>query len=308
MNHIPINTIIIKTITMKTIATLIAACWICTATATESQQEEITAYEGYRLVWHDEFNGEGRLSDDWSYEKGFVRNHELQWYQQDNARLSGGCLVIEGRKERVATPHYDAGSESWQHNREYAEYTSSCVITQGRQEFRYGRFEVRAKIPVASGAWPAIWLLGNRWEWPNNGEIDMLEYYIKNGQPSILANACWGSPRRWEAVWDESVTPFTHFTSKDPDWADKFHVWRMDWDKDFIRLFLDDELLNTIELSKTANQGFQGNRHNPFSNDEEGFGAYILLNLAIGSNGGTPDDKAFPLKYLIDYVRVYQKM
>ncbi len=80
----------------------------------------------------------------------------------------------------------------------------------------------------------------------------------------------------------------------------------MDWDKDFIRLYLDDRLLNEIDLSKTVNGGSRGNIENPFSNDIKDFGFYILLNLAIGSNGGTPDENAFPMKYEIDYVRIYQ--
>ena len=175
----------------------------------------------YRLVWSDEFEVDGRPSKDWTFERGFKRNQELQWYQSQN------------------------------------------------------------------------------------GEIDMMEYYIKDGVPSILANACWGSTERWKAVWDSVVMPFTHFTEKDPDWADKFHICRMDWDKDFIRLYLDDELLNEIDLSKTQNQGSDGNTENPFSNEAPGFKHYLLLNLAIGSNGGELDISQFPLRYYIDYVRVY---
>lgn len=271
-----------------------------------AKHSAVPSYDGYQLVWHDEFDIDGRPGSDWSAETGFIRNNELQWYQADNATVSGGCMDIEGRKERLSNPNYSAGSSDWRSNRQYAEYTSSCMTTQNSRTFMYGRFEVRAKIPVATGSWPAIWLLGNKWEWPMNGEIDILEYYIKNGSPSILANACWSSPRKWDAVWDESVTPFTHFTSKDADWAKKFHLWRMDWDKDFIRIYLDGELLNEVDLSATVNQGYKGNHMNPFSNNEENFGAYILLNLAIGSNGGEPDTSKFPLHYYIDYVRVYQ--
>lgn len=270
------------------------------------KDESATVYDNYTLVWHDEFNTDGRPSDDWTAEQGFVRNEELQWYQADNATVKDGCLDIEGRKQRIVNNNYVSGSSDWKTNRQYAEYTSSSVTTQNSHVFKYGRFEIRAKIPTTTGAWPAIWLLGNKWEWPMNGEIDILEYYIKNGAPSILANACWSSPRQWEAVWDESVTSFTHFTSKDSKWADKFHLWRMDWDKDFIRIYLDGELLNEVDLSTTANQGYAGNYKNPFSNDEDGFGAYILLNLAIGSNGGTPDTSRFPIHYYVDYVRVYR--
>lgn len=264
------------------------------------------AQQDYQLVWSDEFDVEGKTSDDWTYEHGFVRNEELQWYQSQNAYVKDGCLVIEGRRERFPNPYYVAGSRDWRTNREFVDYTSSCLTTRLSHQFLYGRVEVRAKIPTATGAWPAIWLLGNKWDWPQNGEIDMMEYYIKEGRPSILANACWSSDKRWTAVWDSAVIPFTHFTDKDPAWADKFHIWRMDWTRQYIRLYLDDELLNEIDLSQTFNQGYEGNTENPFANTVPGFGHYLLLNLAIGSNGGTPDITQFPLRYYIDYVRVYQ--
>ena len=92
--------------------------------------------------------------------------------------------------------------------------------------------------------------------------------------------------------------PFSKFLKKDPKWAEKFHVWKMEWTTDFIKIYLDDELLNTISLSETKNpDGF-----NPFHQPH-----YILLNLAIGGNGGDPSATTFPRKYEVDYVRVYQK-
>ena len=270
-------------------------------------QREVAQYEGYRLVWSDEFDKDGKPSGDWEYEKGFVRNQELQWYQEDNAFVKDGVLVIEGRREDVRNPYYRKGSSDWAQARPQAHYTSSSITTRKSHSFRYGRFEVRAKIPTASGSWPAIWLLGNQWGWPENGEIDMMEFYIKNGKQSVLANTCWGSTKRFAPVWNSTVTPLEHFTSKDAHWAEKFHVWRMDWDERFIRIYLDGELLNETDLSKTVNGGVDGNRQNPFSNQVDGFGDYILLNLAIGENGGVPDDSQFPLRYCVDYVRVYEK-
>lgn len=266
---------------------------------------EINQYEGYTLVWHDEFDKDGRPNERWDYEQGFVRNRELQWYQTENASVKDGVLVIEGRREVVKNPSYETGSNDWRRARPQAEYTSSSLTTRNSFHFKYGRVEVRAKIPTASGSWPAIWLLGNRWGWPSCGEIDMMEYYIANGIPSILANACWGSERRGTPIWDTVIAPLTHFTDKDADWTEKFHTWRMDWDELLIQLYLDDELMNTIDLSQTYNRGRE--RENPFSNDIEDFGMYILLNLALGENGGIPDDSQFPLKYYIDYVRVYNK-
>lgn len=133
----------------------------------------------------------------------------------------------------------------------------------------------------------------------------MMEYYLHNGTPSILANACWDGGQPYKPMWDTVIAPLTHFTQQDTDWTAKFHTWRMDWDELFIRLYLDDELMNTVDLSQTRNRN--RNKENPFSNNVEGFGMYLLLNLAIGELGGTPDDSRFPLQYLVDYVRVYSR-
>lgn len=271
------------------------------------KDEDITEYTGYQLVWSDEFNIDGKPGNDWSYESGFVRNEELQWYQDKNASVSNGCLVIEGRKERVVNPNYQAGSGDWKINRNVAEYTSSSLTTQNSHTFKYGRFEIRAKLPFAEGSWPAIWTLGNTWDWPMNGEIDIMECYLVNGKRNILANACWSSPQQWVAVWNRSTTLLTHFIDRDADWMNKYHVWRMDWDASKICIYLDGELLNEINSSETQNQGWNGNTENPFSNDIDGFGHYILLNLAIGGNGGDPSNSLFPMRYEVDYVRVYQK-
>lgn len=257
----------------------------------------------WKLVWSDEFDYTGSPDPEcWSFEEGFVRNHELQWYQEANAFCKDGILTIEGRKEQRKNPLYRAGSSHWKESREFIEYTSSSIQTAGKKEFLYGRFEVRARIPVAGGAWPAIWTLGREMEWPSNGEIDVMEYYRIDGEPHILANAAWGTEQRFNAKWNSKAIPFSYFTDKDPAWASKFHVWRMDWDEEAIRLYLDDELLNEVLLDEIAN-GSLGGFKNPFRQPH-----YLLLNLAIGGdNGGDPDDGAFPLKYEIDYVRVYQK-
>ena len=84
----------------------------------------------YQLVWSDEFDVEGEPSTDWSYESGFVRNEELQWYQSQNAKVKDGCLVIEAKKGFFINPHYEAGSSDWRKNREFIRYTSSCLTTR----------------------------------------------------------------------------------------------------------------------------------------------------------------------------------
>ncbi len=253
---------------------------------------------GMKLVWNDEFKAEGKLNpSDWRYENGFVRNNELQWYQEANANCTGGVLLIEGKREKVKNPGYVAGSTNWRTERENAEYTSASVQTRGFREWQFGRFEIRARIDTAKGAWPAIWTLGISHGWPSGGEIDIMEFYRVKGVPTILANFAWGTDKRGVAKWDDLRKPLSDFTSKDPDWVRKFHIWRMDWDKESIKLFLDNQLLNEVSLSVTVNpDGF-----NPFLQPH-----YILLNLALGAAGGDPSDSPSPIKYEVDWVRVYQ--
>lgn len=261
----------------------------------------------WQLVWSDEFDGSGPYDATvWEPERGFVRNHEAQWYQGDNAFRENGFLVIEGRKQ-APTPvptqqgNRREGRRDWRSAREFIDYTSASLTTRRSFSFLYGRLEVRAKIPVAGGAWPAIWLLGKGLPWPSCGEIDVMEYYRIQGVPHILANAAWGNDQN-RAVWNSKKIPFTHFTDRDAQWAEKFHTWRMDWTPEAMRIYLDDELLNDIPLSTTVN-GEAGQHVNPFTRPQ-----YILLNLALGGdNGGDIDDEAMPMRYLIDYVRVYQQ-
>ena len=257
--------------------------------------------EGYRLVWADEFDQDGPPDPTkWTYERGFVRNEELQWYQEDNARCENGLLVIEGRRERKPNPNHRPGGRDWRTSREHAEYTSSCLITKGLHEWKFGRFEMRAKIDTRPGLWPAWWMLGVRGRWPANGEIDIMEYY----RGVLLANAAWlAEPTaggRGSVRWDDVKIPLEELGP--PDWSDQFHVWRMDWDEESLELSVDGRVLNTVDLRQAANPpGTVPER--PFHQPH-----YMLLNLAIGGqSGGDPSATPFPAQLVVDYVRVYQK-
>lgn len=276
-------------------------CLILTTTSiVTAQQAGLSANSnpatGYKLVWSDEFNKDGQPDpNNWTYERGFVRNQELQWYQPDNARCQNGLLIIEGRRQRKQNPRYRADARDWRQSREYAEYTSSSLTTRRLHSWMFGRFEMRGRIDTRPGLWPAFWTLGIEGPWPANGEIDIMEYY----RGVLLANAAWAGERRWAAQWDDSRKPITEFN--DPNWSEKFHIWRMDWDADSIKLYVDDLLLNQIDLKETINKN--GDGKNPFHQPH-----YIILNLAIGgTSGGDPSNTKFPAKFEVDYVRIYQK-
>lgn len=253
-------------------------------------------YAQWKLVWADEFNIDGKPDPkNWKGEQGFVRNHEQQWYQDANAYYKDGKLIIEAKREAIKNPNYVANSSNWKENREFSEYTSASIITSGKQSWQYGRFEMKAKIDTRLGMWPAFWTLGTKGEWPENGEIDIMEYY----RGMILANAVWGSMEKWKGIWSTTKKPITEFNDK--EWSDKFHIWRMDWDEKSIKLYVDDFLMSSIDLEKTYNA--KDPKRNPFRQPH-----YILLGLAIGGdNGGDPSKTDFPAKFEVDYVRVYQR-
>lgn len=251
--------------------------------------------ENYSLVWSDEFNKDGPIDTaNWRFEKGFVRNEEHQWYQSENAWCEKGFLIIEGRKEIRPSPNYIEGSNSWRANRKNIEYTSSSINTSGKHAWKYGRFVMRGKIDISDGLWPAWWTLGTAGRWPANGEIDIMEYYRKK----LLANiAIIGTDSK--AEWYSNR--FSIDSLGGTNWASKFHIWRMDWDENFVSLYLDENLLNQVETNKLVNK--DGSGINPFKQPH-----YMLLNLAIGGmNGGNPANTKFPTRFQVDYVRVYQK-
>jgi beta-glucanase (GH16 family) len=250
----------------------------------------------WTLIWADEFDTDGAPNPkNWNYERGFVRNQELQWYQLDNAYCKGGLLIIEARKEQKPNPTYQSNSKDWKAARPTIEYTSASLRTRGLHAWQYGRFEMRGRIDTRPGLWPAFWSLGVEGEWPGNGEIDIMEYY----RGMLLANFAWSSGVRYKAVWDDLKKPITEFA--DPHWSQKFHTWRMDWDEKGIQIYVDDQLLNEVALADTYNQ--DANKLNPFRQPH-----YLLLNLAIGGmNGGDLKDTEFPSRFEVDYVRVYRK-
>jgi beta-glucanase (GH16 family) len=266
----------------------------CQSTRNANAPDKVSG-DGYKLVWAEEFNKDGHVDTaTWRFEKGFVRNEEAQWYQENNAWCENGKLIIEARREQRPNPLFRSDGRDWRSKRADVTYTSSSINTAGHKSWLYGRFVMRGKINISSGLWPAWWTLGVSGHWPANGEIDIMEYY----RSMILANvACQGQDKK--AEWFSVKKPVDSLGGT--AWASKFHIWRMDWDENMITLSLDDVLLNKVGLTKLVNK--DGSSVNPFRHPH-----YMLLNLAIGGmNGGNPDSTIFPNRFEVDYVRVYQK-
>jgi len=294
---------------LKRIALLMAATVGLTVAAQGNADDVSGKYPGYKLAFQDEFDVDGAPNPDvWSFEEGMKRNQEPQVYTKDNATVKDGNLVIEARQEKVKNPGYKRYGSQWYQKHQYGEFSSASLIAKEPYKFHYGIYEIRAKIPVHRGYWPAIWSCGSKYEWPFNGEIDMLEYY----GDAIHANVAWGSMNRWSATWHSKAPRMSEFES---DFADKYHIWRMEWDEEAIRIYLDDRLLNETDLDMTVNPNpgqdwYNVDNYNPYRDPEQLHG--VWLNLALGDNTTNYDTNLsaaktapYPAQYLIDYVRVY---
>lgn len=250
---------------------------------------EPNAPAGMKLVWSDEFDRAGLPDPNkWDYEVGYVRNRERQYYtkgRRQNARVEGGHLVIEGRKETYAIPGARPGG------RKFAEYTSASLITRGKADWRYGRIEVRAKLPQGKGVWPAIWMLGHKFPatpWPACGEIDIMEF-VGHTPDKIHANVHFRKDGK-HASKGGKITVDRPF--------DGFHVYALEWSAERMEFFFDGRKYFTFRVDAAEDGG-----RNPFHKPQ-----YLLINLALGGTWGRElDDSVLPQKYLIDYVRVYQK-
>ena len=244
---------------------------------------------GWHLVWDDEFNGgNGSVPDrtKWVIETGGNGwgNHELEYYTNhlQNLQVQDGNLVIMARHEAYSDQGVLFG------------YTSARIKTQQKFEQAYGRFEARIQIPRGQGIWPAFWLLGDdggKIDWPTCGEIDIMENIGK--EPGIVHGTIHGPGY---SGGKGLGSPFS--LPNGQAFADRFHIYAVEWEPTAIRFYVDDNLYATrtpADLPAGSKWVFD----HPF---------FIILNVAVGGDWpGNPDyTTKFPQSMLIDYVRVYK--
>ena len=173
---------------------------------------------------------------------------------------------------------------------EGAEYTSARLLTKGKFEQQYGRVEARIKLPSGKGLWPAFWMLGSNFDvvgWPQCGEIDILEN--KGSEPTIVAGSLHGPGY-------SGGNPVTkEFQLTDNRFENDFHIFGIEWTKDYVNHYVDGVLYNHITRDDVPGEWVFDQ---PF---------YIILNLAVGGDfdGAPTDATIFPNQMLVDYVRVY---
>lgn len=245
--------------------------------------------EGWALVWNDEFDGPALNLEKWSYEIGGHGwgNNELQYYSDDDstAFIQDGKLVLRADIVPQGTGSAD--------NLRY--FSSARLRTSGKGDWRYGRIEVKAKLALGQGIWPAIWMLPTDWMyggWPESGEIDIMEHVgydpgrvhgsIHTGSYNHKINTQRGGSKLLDKI------------------SSKFYVYAIEWYEDRIDFLIDD--------SKYFS--FQNDGKNDFNTWPFNQRFHLLINIAVGGDWpGSPDETTqFPTEMEVEYVRVYEKI
>ena len=237
-------------------------------------------YPGYTLVWSDEFSGNSLDLSVWNQEIGNGSNgwgnNELEYYTGNptNTFVSNGNLIIEARRETLNSFNY----------------TSGRMTTQDKKYFKFGRIDIRAKLPVGKGIWPALWMLGiniNSVGWPACGEIDIMEL-IGTYPERVYGTIHWSGTTQSKG---------SNYSLSTGDFSQQFHVFSIIWTLDNIKWYVDDQLFLTASSSDVGVAAY------PFNDDQ-----FFIFNVAVGGSWpGSPDNTTlFPQRMFVDYVRVFQ--
>ncbi|WPO77360.1 glycoside hydrolase family 16 protein [Flavobacterium sp. KACC 22761] len=251
--------------------------WYHIFTTTKPSQTPTTPDKDYtNLVWSDEFNTDGAPdTSKWVYDLGRGDNgwgnNEKQNYTNSstNVIVQGGNLKITAKKEASGG----------------ADYSSARLKSEGKYKFTYGKVEVRAKLPIGGGTWPAIWMLGANYAtnaWPACGELDIMEH-VGNSQNVIHGTLHY--PGHSGGTANTGSKTIANVSTE-------FHIYKTIWSPEAVKIYVDDQLIHSVPNDASL----------PFNKD-----FFLILNVAMGGSFGGNIDAAFTQSSMeIDYVRVYQ--
>ena len=243
--------------------------------------------EGWEIVWYDEFDSTSLDMNKWSYEVGGhgFGNNELQFYTNDTSNVftKEGVLHIRAKFEAAGI-----GESTNLRN-----FSSARLRTLGKGDWKYVRIDVKAKLALGQGIWPAIWMLPTDWtygNWPKSGEIDIMEHV--NLENRFLGTVHSESQHGSNGVGGEIEVQGLN---------ENFHDYSLEWDSDQMSFAFNDSIFFTLNKADYTDD----EEHWPF---DQPF--FLILNLAVGGNWpGSPNSSTeFPSKFFINYVRVYEKV
>jgi beta-glucanase (GH16 family) len=239
---------------------------------------------GWKLEWSDEFNGSNLSPQKWTIVTGGsgFGNGESQYYtaRPKNIHVKDGLLLIRAFKERYGTNFY----------------TSAKITTYKKFSMKYGRIEIRARLPCGRGIWPAFWLLPINGEWPETGEIDIME------EDGLMPETVYGT-LHFGLPWTYRTRSFSLDKGS---FSDNFHVFTLEWEPGEFRWYVDGYLYSKVNEWFSRRKGKQNycEYPAPFNTD-----FYLQINLAVGGHFPGPPDRTtvFPQTLAVDYVRIYRK-
>jgi beta-glucanase (GH16 family) len=276
---------------------------------------------GWELAWADEFDGDTLDRTKWTPEVSCWGggNFERQCYtdRPENIVVEGGLLLLRARKERFAGPARPPEIAERGNPTLVQSHTSGKVRTRGLHAWRYGRIEVRAKVPAGQGTWPAVWMMPDQdlyGAWPRSGEIDILEA-VNIGAKCKTCEGGRGENRTISALHFGNFPPDNRFIDSRialPDRAlpsDDFHVYAVEWGEGLIRFLVDDR----VHLVVTQDQWDSASpraKNRPAAPFDQPF--YVMANLAVGGRLSEQNNakglaaQSFPAQFAIDWIRVYR--
>ncbi len=244
----------------------------------------------WKLIWKDDFNGKKLNPKKWNVLIRETSKHdELQYYIPEEVYLQDGNLRIRSSKRDYGNKHY----------------TSGRLDTKDKLAITYGKIEIRGKLPVGQGIWPAYWLYPQNRDWameyvmqeavangketsipelrPWYTEIDMMEFL--GHEPNVFY-----ATYHYNSFKGKKMTSSAKYVA-DFNFSDDYHTYVLEWEPEAIRWYIDGKLIHTAT---------EGVPHEPH---------FLIMNTAIGGSWpGNPDETTvFPQYHDIDYVKVYQR-